>query len=618
MPSGPSRLAISTPALADTTGFPADWMATSACVHIIAFVVLLLIPEIPTVRDAPIRTRQTQETQISLVKSKDPPLLASVRSDSSSARPAAAPKDAPSGHSLGSGSSAAMPVVFKGAQHIVSDTPDADNSVQTILQPDLQNPPRLHAPIPVPSIVKIASPQRPPSLSAPRLSADVHVAAPPTPAPLTTPPMPVVQHVEINTVTLTSQATLVDSPKLPVFATAGRSYTPPKQQPPPPSPPSPTASAPVVSAAASPSPAPPALMAKPNVGQDAHNLLVANAVDVQSEQSKELLAEVEIHGRFEVSSNPRLAGVGASSPSESKTASGSGSGSGKGAGASRAKGSGTASGAGSGSGGRTGSGAAAGGRGEGHDAGTGKGTAGGSGHGTAGASGSGAGTGNSNGSGSGNGNGNSPSPFGGMTITGGVHTGVGSALGGHRDVDSPKHEHGSYGMTIISSGASGGGLRDFGVFNDGPVYTVYIDVSSLGIQGTRWSLQYGVSREIRLAHPGVLLSPPFPETQKLPHLPPALVASNVGRLVVVQAMLTPDGALDSIHVLQTPDERFNEPLVASLGRWTFQAASIGSEKVPVKILLGVPIASIMASDPDTSQEADQQPLREGAPRTSTQ
>lgn len=617
MPSGISRPAVSTPTLAQVSGFPADWLATSACVHIVAIIVLLLIPEIPIVREVPVRPREAQETPISLVKSKDPPLLASIQSSASGSRPAPSPKNAAPGHSLGSGSSSVMPVVFKGAQHIVSDTPDADNSVQTILQPDIENPPRLHAPIPVPSLVKIAAPQRPPSLSAPRLSADIHVAAPPVPAPAAAPPLPL-QHAEINTVPLTSQTTLVDSPKLAVFATAGRSYTPPKQPPPPPSPPSPVASAPVV-AAASPSPEAPAVTAKSNIGQDAHNLLVANAIDVQSNQSKELLAEVEIHGRFEVSSNPRLAGVGASSPSSAKTASGSGSGSGRGSGASRAKGSGSSAGAGTGTRGRAGNGAAeATGNAEGKDGVSGRSSSDGSGRGSSGNNGQGAGNGNGTGS-AGTGNGNQPSPFMGMTITGGVHSGSGGmAVAGRRDLDQTKHGHGSYGMTIISTGASGGGLRDFGVFSDGPVYTVYVDVSSIGIQGTRWSLQYGPSREVRLAHPGVLLSPPFPETQKLPHLPPALVASNIGRLLVVQAVLTPDGALDSMRILQTPDERLNQPLIASLAHWTFQPASMGAEKVPVRILLGVPVAAIMATEPDAPPSADQAASRDSATRTSAQ
>lgn len=219
--------------------------------------------------------------------------------------------------------------------------------------------------------------------------------------------------------------------------------------------------------------------------------------------------------------------------------------------------------------------------------------------------------------GSGVGNGNGASPFPGMTIAGGVHGGSGgSTTPAVHDVTPPKHS--SYGMTIISSGSSGGGLRDFGVFNDGPVYTVYLDVSKIGINGTRWSLQYGAARDVRLAHPGVLLSPPFPDVQKLPHLPPALVASNMGRLLVVQATLTPDGALESFHVLQTPDERFNSPLLASLAQWTFQAATMGTDKVPVKVLIGIPIAAPMATDPDTVQQADGQPLREGAPRTSAQ
>ena len=618
MPSANARPVLSTPELANFSGFPADWAATSACAHIIFFVILLLIPGIPVIRDTPLRDRQIQETRLQLSKSTDTALLASVQSSSSSSSAAPSPKSAgPATRSSAAGSNSVLPVVFKGAQHIVSDTPDADNAIQTILQPDIENPPRIHTPIPVPSMVKLASAQRPPSIAAPHLSASIKVAAPPVPAPTPAPPLPTPQHVEVNTVPLTTQTALVDSPKLPVFVTAGRNYSPPKQPPPPPSTPNPVAAAPQPSKDPLANPGPPDLIARPNTGQDAHNILVANAIEVHAAPSSSALPEVEIHGRFEVSSNPRLSAGGASAPPDSKAGSGTASGSGHGTGASKSRGNGSGSGTGSASGASGAASGAPGGHGGGNGNGSGAATGSGSGHGSSGngSSGNGAGAGNGNGTGAGNGNG--VSPFGGITIAGGVHGGSGGSVSpAVHDVTPPKHS--SYGMTIISTGSSGGGLRDFGVFNDGPVYTVYLDVSKIGINGTRWSLQYSAARDIRIAHPGVLLSPPFPDTEKLPHLPPELVASNMGRLLVVQATLTPDGALESFRILQTPDERLNSPLLASLSQWTFQAATMGTDKVPIKVLIGIPIAAPMATEPDTVQQAGGQTLREGAPRSSAQ
>lgn len=209
----------------------------------------------------------------------------------------------------------------------------------------------------------------------------------------------------------------------------------------------------------------------------------------------------------------------------------------------------------------------------------------GSGHGAA-------GTGNGSGNG---GEGSGASPFAGMTIVGGSGaSGLRSApANAVVDVHDP---HAGYGMTIVSSGRSGGGVRDFGVFNDGPTFTVYLDVSKLGIHGARWSLQYGASREVRNAHPGVALRPPFAQDQRLPQLPAVAVAANVGRQVIVRANLTPDGKLNEMRVMESPDERLNGGVLDSLTHWYFEPAAMGGEKVAVKVLLGIPIAQVMAEN----------------------
>lgn len=190
-----------------------------------------------------------------------------------------------------------------------------------------------------------------------------------------------------------------------------------------------------------------------------------------------------------------------------------------------------------------------------------------------------------------------------MSIVGGAPGHVtGPASLALADTDPPTHD--DYGMTIIASGGSGGAVRDFGVFNDGPSYTVYLDVSKIGLQGNRWSLQYGATRDARLTHPGAVLTPPYPVSQTLPHLLPALVSANLGRTIVVQATLTPDGALASMHILQSPDARLNEALLDCLSHWTFDAATMGADKVPVKVLLGIPIASAMSFAGDLTHQAN--------------
>lgn len=486
-----------------------------------------------------------------------------------------------------------MALLHTGPQHIISNTPDATNSVQTILQPDLPHPPRLPTALPIPSIVRMAAGQRAPSLSAPKLTAIV------------TPALPKIQPSTVDTVALTSATELADAPKLAAFATKGRSYDAPKPPPAPPAVVKPAAPAAVAKSA----PAPPST-ATPAGGTDTHNLLVVNSMEVQSTMTEHDIPAAELHGRFEVFANPNLAEVhstGGTSTTAGVSGSGtaaSGSGAGKGNAVTPA-GSGTGGPHGKGSGGGTSEIA-----GSGSSSGRGVGNGGG------------LGSGHSPGTGMGNGNGSSPAggsgsaPFSGMTIVGGSGGNALRSAPSDATVD-PNNPHGAYGLSILSAAGSGGAVRDFGVFTDGPVYTVYLDVSKLGIHGARWSLQYSASREVRIAHPGVALTPPFPEDQRLPQLPPAAVTANLGRIVVIQANLKADGKLEAFHVMESPDQRLNEGLVESLTHWYFEPATMGTEKVAVKVLLGIPIAPAMA-DNGISQQADQRTPAPGLSRAAAQ
>jgi hypothetical protein len=462
-------------------------------------------------------------------------------------------------------------------------------------------------------MVKLASAQHPPLMAAPTLSAVARPAAPPTPTPVAQPTPPKIPHVTLDTVPLTSATELTDSPKLAAYNTSGRSFQPVH----PPSPPAAAKpSAPVLAANATPAPPPPPARVNPGGGVDSRNLVVVNAVEVHSEIAQ--IPPAEIHGRFEVTADPDFAeghSTGGSSSSAGVNGNGlasTGSGAGKGpANSASNTGAGAAAAHGKGSTGNGRSNIAS----AGHAAGRGPGSradaGAGAGHGTAHASGAGAGAGNGAGLA-----GNGSSPFSGMTIVGGTVSGATGAPASIA-VKSGPGPPGSYGMTIVSSGSSGGGLRDYGVFNDGPVFTVYLDVSKLGIHGMRWSLQYSASRDVRIAHAGYVLTPPFPQTQILPLLPPPLVATNVGRLFVFQATLKADGKLDGFHVLETPDARINDPILASLTKWTFQPASMGNDKVPIKVLMGIPIASAMA-DTGVSQQAGAHPPADAALHTDAQ
>ncbi len=576
-----SRPIVSTPTIAETTGLPARGLPASGTVHVLVVAAILLLSLAPVVRDGPLHVRQPYERIDIEQPQTSRPILPNLQSSSASGSSpgAASSRSAPGRNAPSSASS--MALLHTGPQHIISNTPDATNSVQTILQPDLPHPPRLPSALPIPSIVRLAAGHQAPSLSAPKLTAVV------------TPALPKIQPSSVDTIPLTSATELADAPKLAAFATRGRTFE--ARKPPPPAPAAPAKPS-AATVAANSAPATPST-ATPASGTDNRNLLVVNSMDVQSTMSERDIPAAELHGRFEVFANPNVAelhSTGGTSTTAGVSGSGtaaSGTGAGKGHGAS-ASGSGTGGPHGKGSGGGTSDIA-----GSGSTTGRGNGNGGGLGSGHT------SGTGMGNGTGSSPAGGNGSAPFSGMTIVGG--TGANGLHSSPSDATvDPRDPHGAYGLTILSSGGSGGAVRDFGVFNDGPVYTVYLDVSKLGIHGSRWSLQYGASREVRIAHPGVALTAPFPEDQRLPQLPPAAVAANIGRIVVIQANLKADGKLEAFHVMESPDQRLNEGLVESLTHWYFEPAAMGSEKVAVKVLLGIPIAQPMA-DTGISQQADQ-------------
>ncbi len=53
----------------------------------------------------------------------------------------------------------------------------------------------------------------------------------------------------------------------------------------------------------------------------------------------------------------------------------------------------------------------------------------------------------------------------------------------------------NYAITIVASGASGGGFKDFGVFRDEASYTVYLDMADAGAHGSTWTLQYALDSD---------------------------------------------------------------------------------------------------------------------------
>jgi hypothetical protein len=146
--------------------------------------------------------------------------------------------------------------------------------------------------------------------------------------------------------------------------------------------------------------------------------------------------------------------------------------------------------------------------------------------------------------------------------------------------------HGIYGMTIVANGSTGGGLKDYGVFKNEVVYTVYVQMSEPGLPRSNWTLQYAAPS----LPPNTLLSPPFPIEKEYPNLPRQVAVRNAGRTIVVAGTITKDGKFDSLRIIQSPNPLLIQPMLDCLAKWSFQAAEINGEAVTVKFVLGVPVA----------------------------
>ena len=445
---------------------------------------------------------------------------------------------------------------YPGPQPLVSAPPMAKLGIQTILQPMLKNPPILQKTFALPNL-----------------------AIAPTPAP-PEPPKPVMK-VQSGRIAVRSVEKIVRAPKL-SLPVADSSAMPdlttdagPMPQAPPPKP--------------IPQPVRPADVPMNSRGQQ--GLLVLNAIP----PPPDVIAKVplgEARSLFAVA--PGESTVIADPSAGSKGGGANVKSTGNGTPSDNANGDAIAdvpSGGGSGMG-SNGSGVGSGAKyGNGTGTGLNSGVEGtGSGRGSAAGTGTGSGGGNALGSGKGAGSAAGAGGFPGISIRGGNY---GNGSSGIHPKLAPRNQT-SYGMTITSTASSGGGLPDFGVFQNQKVYTVYLDMRvSDDDKAPSWTLQYaplqpapdpasGVSTPIH----GVPTSP-YATLKQVPELTPELAAACAGKMIVISGILTADGKLEQLSVKKTPDPQVNSVVTDALGNWTFQPSLIDGKPVALKILMGV-------------------------------
>lgn len=199
------------------------------------------------------------------------------------------------------------------------------------------------------------------------------------------------------------------------------------------------------------------------------------------------------------------------------------------------------------------------------------------------------------GGGTGAGTGKNGGPFLGITIQGGApqEANGGTPVSSTVSTVAPKSSYG-YGMTIVSTASSGGGLPDFGVFSHEQVYSVYLDMRRTAEDpAPTWTLQCALLQSTDAQDAGTksqnLTSgfvPPFPVVKEQPNLPPDLIRRYLGRLIVIYGIVDVSGRFKQMSVKQSPDSGFSGPVLEELGKWVFRPAELNGVPVAVRVLLG--------------------------------
>lgn len=143
-------------------------------------------------------------------------------------------------------------------------------------------------------------------------------------------------------------------------------------------------------------------------------------------------------------------------------------------------------------------------------------------------------------------------------------------------------------MTVVATSESGGGLRDYGIFRNETVYTVYIEMTHSPEPAPSWILQF--APEAAPGDPHGEVTAPFPKEKPHPKFPPEIVARNEGRLIVVTCLIDAEGKVEKPRIIQSPNPLLNPPLLEALTQWVFQPAVADGKPVAVRALFGIPLS----------------------------
>lgn len=192
------------------------------------------------------------------------------------------------------------------------------------------------------------------------------------------------------------------------------------------------------------------------------------------------------------------------------------------------------------------------------------------------------------GTGSGAGSGSGTGSFPGITIQGGEDSATNAKNDGPGFTIEPQS---AYGMTVVSTASSGGGLEDFGVFADQRIFTVYIPMKRSPEEADpTWTLQYGlINDESMSASNDQQVLAPSPVMREWPNIPAALQLRYAQRQVVIYAVVDKEGKVSQVAVKKTPDHRVSDPIAQALAKWVFRPAQVNGQPTAVKVLIGIPL-----------------------------
>jgi hypothetical protein len=544
VPFRPSRSARFTFTSANLSGgyFPGWGLPCSVLVHQIPIILAIFLSTLPTPPPPspppPVLPAKSRPHIQWMYFPKLPAVSQTsgeVKPQAQGVKPSPAPGSAPKG------------LVYPGPQEIVSDPPVPTNNIQTLIQPALKNAPILAPPLALPNLVMLA---------------DAGLARPPRPLP---PPVktPAEEQPKPPPVSL---ATVVATAPLPLKPAESPDFvaSPPRPNPVPreevkTEPEITAAELPKTETAEESQPTETAVM--PAGGSDLDTVVALTPIPTDSEQAPKIPAG-EARGRFAISPRPNLAGSEAAAPSMPGSPSKpvvigieTGSASAPTTAMDPAAGDPPASvtvsfGPGPAAQKTPGAGMAV--------------TASGSGSGS----------------------------FAGITVRGGV----GDTSGATNAALRPPLQT-SYGVSVISTESSGGGLPSFGLFSSHDIYTVYVDMRETEDDSDpAWTLEVAVAQEPGVpgsaakniaAARGLVL--PFPAAKKRPAFPTEIVRHHLRQMIIVYGVITAEGKMEQMSVKQSPEPALNASMLAALSQWVFRPASRNGTPFAVQILLGIPL-----------------------------